>query len=295
MKLAWIAATLLMTAGEAANAEADCSPAQELIGRAQSATDAKEAEDLLRRAVDMCPSYEAYEALGELLAQAPYHADRLRAVEAFVSADSLASTAQSRANTRFHYARLLDDDEDPENANTLIQEAQTLDPSSSAIRVLSKRIEDEVRRPSQEHLTRGLWNSMYKPLRIASAKGSEAPAAAPPARPSVTIAIHFETGSVMTDQETISNIAILAHVLADKSHPEQRFIFVGHADARGNEQTNVELSRRRAEAIYQTVVAMEPALSGRIRIEGRGSSEPLNPGHDEHAYQANRRLQVLLD
>jgi len=55
------------------------------------------------------------------------------------------------------------------------------------------------------------------------------------------------------------------------------------------------LSRRRGEAIYQTVVAMEPALSGRIRVEGRGSSEPVNPGHDEHAYQANRRLQVLLD
>jgi outer membrane protein OmpA-like peptidoglycan-associated protein len=295
MKLAWIAAALL-TVGEASNAESDCSPAQELIGRAQSATDAKEAEGLLRRAVDTCPSYEPYEALGELLAQAPHHADRLRAVDAFVSADSMASTAQSRANTRFHYARLLDDDEDPENAYTLIQEAQTLDPSSIAIRALSKRIEDEVKRPSQEHLTRGLWNSMYKPLRIASAsKGSDAPAAAPPARPSVTIAIHFETGSVMTDQETSSNIAILARVLADKSHPEQRFIFVGHADARGNEQTNVELSKRRAEAIYQTVVAMEPALSGRIRIEGRGSSEPINPGHDEHAYQANRRLQVLLD
>jgi peptidoglycan-associated lipoprotein len=99
----------------------------------------------------------------------------------------------------------------------------------------------------------------------------------------------------MTDEATGSNIGILAHALADKAHPGQEFVFVGHADERGNAQTNLILSRRRAEAIYQAVVAIEPSLKGRIEVTGRGSAEPLDPGHDERAYRANRRLQVLLN
>jgi outer membrane protein OmpA-like peptidoglycan-associated protein len=44
----------------------------------------------------------------------------------------------------------------------------------------------------------------------------------------------------------------------------------------------------------QAVVLLQPSLHGRIDVVGRGSSEPIDPGHDEEAYRANRRLQVLL-
>ena len=292
----WLLVLIAFGATQNSRAESDCSAAKQIIARAKSAVAAADAVTLLRRAIETCPSYDAYESLAEALSQSPHRADRVNAVDAFVSADSMATTDVARADTRLHYARLLDDDEDPENANNLIQQALALDPTNPAIASLSSRIEDEVQKPTREHLTRGLWNSMYKPLRIASLpNASRAPVADAPARSSISIPINFETGSVMTDETTSSNITILAHVLADKGHPEQHFLFVGHADVRGNEQTNLILSKRRAEAIYQAVVAIEPSLRGRIKVTGRGSSEPLAPGHDERAYRANRRLQVVLN
>jgi flagellar motor protein MotB len=54
------------------------------------------------------------------------------------------------------------------------------------------------------------------------------------------------------------------------------------------------LSKRRAEAIYEVAVLIEPSLQGRIELSGKGSSEPLDPAHNEQAYRINRRLQVLL-
>jgi outer membrane protein OmpA-like peptidoglycan-associated protein len=44
----------------------------------------------------------------------------------------------------------------------------------------------------------------------------------------------------------------------------------------------------------QAVVLLQPSLRRRIDVIGRGSSEPIDAGHDENAYRANRRLQVLL-
>jgi outer membrane protein OmpA-like peptidoglycan-associated protein len=292
----WLLVLIACGATQNSRAESDCPAAQEIVAHAKSAVAAADAITLLRGAIEKCPSYDAYELLAEALSQSPHRADRISAVDAFVSADSMAATDVARANTRLHYARLLDDDEDPENANNLIQQARALDPTNPAIASLSSRIDDEVKKPTREQLTRGLWNSMYKPLRIASLpSASRSPVAETPARSSISIPINFETGSVMTDEATSSNITILAHVLADKGHPGQRFVFVGHADARGSEQTNLILSKRRAEAIYQAVAAAEPSLKGRIKVTGRGSSEPLDRGHDERAYRANRRLQVVLD
>jgi phosphate transport system substrate-binding protein len=110
----------------------------------------------------------------------------------------------------------------------------------------------------------------------------------------VSIPINFELGTTMVDSPTRSNISVLAAALADPGYSKQHFIFVGHADVRGIEPNNIVLSKRRAEAISQAVVLLQPSLEGRIEVTGRGSSEPIDPGNDERAYRANRRLQVLL-
>jgi phosphate transport system substrate-binding protein len=110
----------------------------------------------------------------------------------------------------------------------------------------------------------------------------------------VLIPIRFDTGSTMVDVETRANVEVLASALGSPDYKAQRFVFVGHADARGSESENLVLSKRRAEAIYQSVIILQPSLTGRIEIIGRGSSEPLDPGNTESAWRKNRRLQVLL-
>jgi outer membrane protein OmpA-like peptidoglycan-associated protein len=301
---AYLAMALLMAAvGTSAAAQTDCEAGARYLAAAQeksAASDFNEAADLAQSAVDSCPTYAGYEALGEARAQSLNRTDHIRAVDAFVSAHEQASSDSERARTLYQYARLLNLDGDPQNAYPLIKDAKALDPDNSDIATLAGKIEQRINNPTKEQIVRGLWDSMYKPLRVAKIKsvhpGSDPlPATFPTSNvASVSIPINFELGTTMVDDRTRSNIAVLAEALADPAYAQQHFTFVGHADARGVEPNNVVLSKRRAEAMAQAVVLLQPSLRGRIDVIGRGSSEPIDAGHDENAYRANRRLQVLL-
>jgi outer membrane protein OmpA-like peptidoglycan-associated protein len=308
MKLALLTGiSLWLVCSTQASGQQDCKLAHSYLDLAHQrigAADNEQAADALRQAIEACPSYDAYEALGELEAQSPYRADRARAVDAFVSAHQLAPSDQARARTLFSYARLLTKDGDPQNAYSLVRQAQTLDPKSADIAQLSDQIEQQVRNPTKERIVRGLWNSLYKPLHVvAGASGGLSAAvshdtvapAATSSGPSAYIPINFETDKTVVDEQTRQNVAVLANALADPAHTGQHFLFIGHADIRGPEAYNLVLSKRRAQAIYEQVVALEPNLGGRIEVTGRGSSDPIDPGHDERAYRANRRLQVVLE
>jgi outer membrane protein OmpA-like peptidoglycan-associated protein len=207
-----------------------------------------------------------------------------------------------RARNLYQYAALLNQEGDPENAYPLIQRARSLDPSNADINQLADKIAIQIQHPTQEHIVRALKYSLYQPLREpvppqGTASGQSATKFQTPpggGGPSVNIPINFDTASVMVDQETRPNIAILAHALADASMQGRDFLFVGHSDARGGDQMNVALSLQRADAISQSVVAIEPSLKGRIKVEGHGAHEPIDTGTDERALRANRRLQVVI-
>jgi outer membrane protein OmpA-like peptidoglycan-associated protein len=261
-----------------------------------------EAMGFLKQAVSVCPNYAVYEQLAELAARSPDDSDQRQAVDAFVEAHALASSDAERARTLYQYASLLQRHGDPGNAYPLIKEAQSLEPGSAEIAALAQTVEQQVAHPTQEHIVRGLSDSLFQPLRVVrrSNDASKTPdrsrlgGAGAGAGPSVPIPINFDTGSTRADEATRRNIAVLAHALVDPSMNGRRFLFIGHADERGDEGSNLVLSRQRAEAIYDDVVLIEPSLNGRIDVTGRGESDPIDPNHDERAYRANRRLQVLL-
>jgi hypothetical protein len=107
--------------------------------------------------------------------------------------------------------------------------------------------------------------------------------------------INFETGSTQVDERTQARIATLAQFLADPKRKDKKYKFIGHTDTGGIEMSNVPLSTRRAEAVYQSVVLLEPSLEDRIQVYGNGSTEPIDLGNTEEAHRRNRRLQVLLE
>ena len=309
MKIMAITLMLMCGLSTAYGAAADCKTGQDYLAAARQkaqAADNDQASELAQQAVDVCPSYGGYELLAESRAMSLDRSDRGRAADAFVSAHELASSGTQRAHTLYEYAQLLYRDGDPQNAYPLIKDASALDPQNADIAALTSKIKERVDNPSKDQIVRGLWNSMYKPLRVAtivtpqtegggSGDGGAAPVTPVRAQaPSVNIPINFETGTTMVDERTSANIAILAEALATPDRAQQHFTFVGHADIRGVEANNVSLSKRRAEAICQTVVTLQPSLRGRIDVVGRGSSEPIDLGNNEEAYRANRRLQVLL-
>ena len=309
--------TVLATA--AVQAETDCSLGQQYLqlsrDRAASGGN-EEAVGLLNRAIEVCPSYAAYQALGELQAQSSARADQTQAVKAFVAANDLAPSDAARAKTQYEYAKLLNRNGDPQNAYPLAKSAHFLDPEDAQITALAQRLEEDIRNPSREQLVRGLQDALYEPLHMGTAKPLPALAQAGSAAaetvaekragkellgtpqanigPSVSIPINFNTATTVVDQRTRPNIATLAHALADPAFAGRKFLFLGHADKRGSDEYNMTLSRERAQAMYREVILLEPPLEGRIAVDGRGSREPIDPGTGPEALRANRRLQVIL-
>jgi peptidoglycan-associated lipoprotein len=71
------------------------------------------------------------------------------------------------------------------------------------------------------------------------------------------------------------------------------FLIQGHCDERGTEEYNLALGEKRAKSTldYLTSLGISP---DRIRTISYGKSDPLDPGHNEIAWQKNRRTQFLI-
>ena len=66
----------------------------------------------------------------------------------------------------------------------------------------------------------------------------------------------------------------------------------GHADERGSREYNVALGEQRAEAVRQ-LMSLLGANASRIRTVSYGEERPAAAGHDESAWQLNRRVEII--
>ncbi|MCX6571650.1 MAG: peptidoglycan-associated lipoprotein Pal [Candidatus Aminicenantes bacterium] len=67
----------------------------------------------------------------------------------------------------------------------------------------------------------------------------------------------------------------------------------GHCDERGTEEYNLALGEKRAKSAQDYLLSMGIG-SDRMKIISYGKSQSINPGHDEAAWQMNRRAQFLV-
>jgi outer membrane protein OmpA-like peptidoglycan-associated protein len=89
-------------------------------------------------------------------------------------------------------------------------------------------------------------------------------------------------------RETLRKVA---DVLRD--YPQSEALIVGHTDSLGSEAYNLELSRRRAEAVRQALIA-DGVPPGQLRAEGRGEAEPRADNATEAGRQLNRRVEIYV-
>ncbi len=68
----------------------------------------------------------------------------------------------------------------------------------------------------------------------------------------------------------------------------------GHTDASGNPNANLALSRKRAEAVRDALVA-DGVDASRISVIGLGSERPLAPNDTAEGRSKNRRVDVILE
>jgi outer membrane protein OmpA-like peptidoglycan-associated protein len=146
-------------------------------------------------------------------------------------------------------------------------------------------------------------------FRVVAVPGT-VPAAAAAARPSVDMtgkpiqapiaATLRETGRVQlyinfaTDQEKPlpSSEPVLQELLATlQGDAALRVILIGHTDNQGSAPYNLDLSQRRAAAVYLWLI-QHGMDSGRLRSEGRGLMEPIADNATEWGRALNRRVEV---
>jgi len=78
-----------------------------------------------------------------------------------------------------------------------------------------------------------------------------------------------------------------------RRNPSLRVTIVGHTDRRGGYAYNMDLSKRRAEAVKRRLVELGIS-SSRIRTEGKGYTQPIARGSSEAAYRKNRRIEAKI-
>ncbi len=66
----------------------------------------------------------------------------------------------------------------------------------------------------------------------------------------------------------------------------------GHADERGTREYNLALGERRANAIRAYIVA-QGALRSQIEVISYGEEKPVDTGHSEGSWAANRRVEIV--
>jgi outer membrane protein OmpA-like peptidoglycan-associated protein len=269
----------------------------------------EDALDFLERAVQACPTYYYWQELAELATEFGEPERNERAAEAFVAAHDMATNDKDRARSIARYAEMLFHANDPQNAMTYIIAARNMDPNTPWINDLAGAITNRAANITEEDIKRGLGDMAFKPLKLqrrisvdAPASGGGAGSATPPApreepalaQKSVNIPLNFIVNSTELDASTRNNLVILADTLVQQDFADDKFLFVGHADAVGGASANLQLSMRRAQAIYNAIIGMQPTLSGRITTEGKGEQQLLSYGQSAADHRLNRRLEVIL-
>lgn len=106
-----------------------------------------------------------------------------------------------------------------------------------------------------------------------------------------TNGILFDSGSDNLKAESMGIIRQISQVLQQESGMNLKI--VGHTDADGTDDSNLKLSKDRADAVKSTLVNIYNVDSGRLSTEGKGETEPVAENTDADGKAQNRRVEFI--
>lgn len=110
--------------------------------------------------------------------------------------------------------------------------------------------------------------------------------------PSIDLEILFAYNSDDLTPQAMAKLSTLSSALRDPRMANSRLVFIGHTDAVGSASYNLDLSRRRAEAVANFVQGTMQLSPSRIDAVGVGFTR-LKDSFDPASAQ-NRRVQLVL-
>jgi len=88
--------------------------------------------------------------------------------------------------------------------------------------------------------------------------------------------------------------ALMNNIRWFRANPRARVLIEGHCDERGTNEYNLALGERRAKTVRDFLVAGGIGVD-RISIISYGEERPFVLGHDESAWQGNRRAHFVVN
>ncbi len=106
-----------------------------------------------------------------------------------------------------------------------------------------------------------------------------------------TQGIYFDSGSDVLRPESTPTLADIASML--KEHKDLKLMIEGHTDATGNDASNLDLSKRRAESVKNYLVQTQGIATERLQTQGFGSQKPVDSNDTPEGRQNNRRVELV--
>jgi outer membrane protein OmpA-like peptidoglycan-associated protein len=106
-----------------------------------------------------------------------------------------------------------------------------------------------------------------------------------------TSGIRFDVNSDRIRGESYGTLKEIAGVL--KENAAVRVRIIGHTDSDGDDAANLDLSRRRAEAVKAALVSEFAIDAARMETDGRGEAEPAASNDTAAGKAANRRVEFV--
>jgi outer membrane protein OmpA-like peptidoglycan-associated protein len=102
--------------------------------------------------------------------------------------------------------------------------------------------------------------------------------------------LEFDFDSDVIRPQSLHDLDRLAALLQDSS---LKLHIEGHTDDRGNDEFNLSLSRRRAEAVKKYLLSK--GCKAQITAQGFGKTQPVAPNTTEEGRQKNRRVEFRIE
>jgi OOP family OmpA-OmpF porin len=107
----------------------------------------------------------------------------------------------------------------------------------------------------------------------------------------VTHGIQFDTDSDRLKPESAPIIKSVAQALV--ANPALKLLIEGHTDSTGNAEHNLDLSKRRAEAVKAVLVSQFAVDAARLTTAGLGATKPVDTNDTPQGRAQNRRVEFV--
>lgn len=107
----------------------------------------------------------------------------------------------------------------------------------------------------------------------------------------VTYGINFDVNKAVIKPESTGTLKEIAKVLSE--NPDVRIKIIGHTDSDGDDALNLDLSKRRADAVKEELTKSYAIDASRMETDGAGEKQPLAPNDTPVNKALNRRVEFV--